>query len=284
MSRPSRAFAAVTARMPKGWGDAGRQLAILVGVDLIYELGRGVADSSRASAIHHGAQVIDFERSTHTLFEPDLQKFFLPAHWTIDVANYLYLNAQFTIALGFLIWLYLFRNESYYFVRNMFVVSMCLALIGYIGFPTAPPRMFPGDGFVDTVTKYLLGQQRLLDRQGLHQPLRGGAEHALRLRPDDRRHRRRRLPPLVGESLVGLLADPDRLGRDRHRQPLLGRLGARLARRPGLVRDRQRRTGALETGGLGLAAPRARRARPAEEVEALGRVRHTAAHGDPRTL
>ena len=36
----------------------------------------------------------------------------------------------------------------------MFVVSMCLALIGYIGFPTAPPRMFPGDGFVDTVTKY----------------------------------------------------------------------------------------------------------------------------------
>jgi membrane-associated phospholipid phosphatase len=36
----------------------------------------------------------------------------------------------------------------------MFVVSMCLALIGYIGFPTAPPRMFPGDGFVDTITKY----------------------------------------------------------------------------------------------------------------------------------
>jgi hypothetical protein len=154
MSRPSRAFAAATAWMPKGWGDAGRQLAILVGVDLIYDLGRGVADSSRASAIHHGSQVIDFERSTHTLFEPDLQKFFLPAHWTIEIANFLYLNAQFTIALGFLIWLYLFRNESYYFVRNMFVVSMCLALIGYVGFPTAPPRMFPADGFVDTVTKY----------------------------------------------------------------------------------------------------------------------------------
>ena len=82
MSSPSRAFAAATAWMPKGWGDAGRQLAILVGVDLIYDLGRGVADSSRASAIHHGSQIIDFERSTHTLFEPDLQKLFLPAHWT----------------------------------------------------------------------------------------------------------------------------------------------------------------------------------------------------------
>src|ERR1700759_120739 len=154
MSSPSRAFAAVTAWMPKGWGDAGRQLAILVGVDLIYDLGRGVADSSRALAIHHGSQVIDFGRSTHTLFEPDLQEFFLPAHWTIDVANFLYLNAQFTIALGFLIWLYLFRNESYYFVRNMFVVSMCLALIGYIGYPTAPPRMFPHEGLVDTITDF----------------------------------------------------------------------------------------------------------------------------------
>jgi hypothetical protein len=140
--------------LPKGWGDAGRQLGILVGVDLIYELGRGVADGSKAGAIDHGSQVISFERSTHTLFEPSLQKFFLPAHWTIDVANFLYINAQFSVALCFLIWLYLFRNESYYFVRNMFVVAMCLALIGYIGFPTAPPRLFPHEGFVDTVTKY----------------------------------------------------------------------------------------------------------------------------------
>src|SRR6201996_2705372 len=154
MSSPSRASAAATDWMPKGWGDAGRQLAILVGVDLIYDFGRGVADSSRADAIAHGQQIIDFERSIHTLFEPDLQKFFLPAHWTIEIGNFLYLNAQFTIALGFLIWLYLFRNESYYFVRNMFVVSMCLALIGYIGFPCAPPRLFPQDGFVDTVNKF----------------------------------------------------------------------------------------------------------------------------------
>ena len=150
----SRAFAAIGARLPKGWGDAGRQIAILVGVDVIYELGRGIADSNRADALTHGAQVIDLERATHTFFEPSLQSFFLPTHWVVDLANQLYLNAQFSIALGFLVWLYLFRNESYYFVRNMFVVSMCLALIGYIGYPTAPPRMFPAWGFVDTLAEY----------------------------------------------------------------------------------------------------------------------------------
>jgi membrane-associated phospholipid phosphatase len=150
----SRAFQWVTSKLPQGWGDAGRQIAILVGVDIGYELVRGIADSQRSVAIVHGQQVIDFERSTHTFFEPSLQSVFLPAHWLIDLANQMYLNAQFSIALGFLVWLYLFRNESYYFVRNMFVVSMGLALVGYTLYPTAPPRMFAHYGFVDTITDF----------------------------------------------------------------------------------------------------------------------------------
>ena len=142
------------ARLPQGWPDAGRQIAILALVDLAYELVRGIADGQRSVAIAHGQQVIQFEQSTHTFFEPRLQAFFLQAHWLIEIANQLYLNAQFSIALGFLIWLYLFRNQSYYFVRNMFVVSMGLALIGYTLFPTAPPRMFPEHGFVDTISAF----------------------------------------------------------------------------------------------------------------------------------
>jgi membrane-associated phospholipid phosphatase len=150
----SRAIDKVGSKLPKGWVDLWRQIGILIGVDVIYELGRGIADTSRPEALAHGQQVIDFERGLHSLFEPSVQAFFLPAHWTIDVANQLYLNAQFSIALGFLVWLYLFRNDSYYFVRNMFVVSMGLALIGYAMYPTAPPRMFPEHGFVDTIVDY----------------------------------------------------------------------------------------------------------------------------------
>jgi membrane-associated phospholipid phosphatase len=150
----SRAISAIGSRLPQGWGDLGRQIGILVGVDIAYELVRGIADGQRSEAIAHGTQVIDLERSTQTFFEPGLQAFFLPAHWLIDLANQMYLNAQFSIALGFLVWLYLFRNESYYFVRNMFVVSMGIALVGYTLYPTAPPRMFPEHGFVDTITDF----------------------------------------------------------------------------------------------------------------------------------
>ncbi len=87
---------------PQGLGRCGRQLGILALVDFAYELVRGIADGQRAVAIAHGQQVIEFERSTHTFFEPSLQALFLPAHWLIDFANQVYLNSQFTITLGFL--------------------------------------------------------------------------------------------------------------------------------------------------------------------------------------
>ena len=269
-------------------GRSGARSAILVGVDVIYELGRGVADGSRAGAIHHGAQVISFERSTHTLFEPALQKFFLPAHWTIDVANYLYLNAQFSVALAFLIWLYLFRNESYYFVRNMFVVAMCLALIGYIGFPTAPPRLFPQDGFVDTVTKYSSVNSDSSIAKVFINPyaavpsmhcafalMIGGTGVAVC------RH-------WWAKALVGLLADPDRLGRDRHRQPLLGRLGARLdgrARPPSRSPKARWRAGNPRPGaGARAAAAAPGRARSAAHPARRSSRGNAAAPapGDPR--
>jgi membrane-associated phospholipid phosphatase len=149
-----RAISAIGSRLPKGWGDLGRQVLILVGVDLAYTAVRGIADGEKSVAMANGHQVIQFEQSMGTLFEPQVQSLFLPTRWVIDLADQLYLNAQFSIALGFLVWLYLFRNESYNFVRNMFVIAMGLALVGYALYPTAPPRLYPEYGFVDTINDF----------------------------------------------------------------------------------------------------------------------------------
>ena len=72
----------------------------------------------------------------------------------IDFANFMYMNSHFVLTTGFLVWLYLRRNDSFYFVRNMFMVAMGLALVGYALFPTAPPRLFPEYGFVDTINDF----------------------------------------------------------------------------------------------------------------------------------
>ena len=36
----------------------------------------------------------------------------------------------------------------------MFMVAWCIALVGYIVYPTAPPRFFPEWGFVDSVADF----------------------------------------------------------------------------------------------------------------------------------
>jgi hypothetical protein len=66
----------------------------------------------------------------------------------------MYLNTHFIVTTCTLAFIYLFRNEHFYFVRNMFMVAMGLALVGYVLFPTAPPRMLPELGFVDSVADF----------------------------------------------------------------------------------------------------------------------------------
>ena len=70
----------------------------------------------------------------------------------------------------------------------MFMIAMAIALIGYIVFPTAPPRFMPEWGFIDTRLG-LHGRERShtqrLDQRAV-QPLRGRALDARRVRADDR--------------------------------------------------------------------------------------------------
>ena len=138
--------------LPQGYGDAARQLSLFVVAELCYEAVRGIADGQRVTAIANGQHVISFEKSIHTFFEPNLQAAFINHRWIIDFANFMYMNSHFVVTTAFLVWLYLFRNQNFYFVRNMFMVAMGLAVIGYALLPTAPPRLF--DEFTDTITKY----------------------------------------------------------------------------------------------------------------------------------
>jgi hypothetical protein len=140
--------------LPHGYGDAVKQLGLFVLAELSYEAVRGLADGARDQAMVNGANVISLEKSLHTFFEPNLQSIFIDHRWIIDFANYMYMNSHFVVTTAFLVWLYVFRNQNFYFVRNMFMVAMALAIIGYALVPTAPPRLFPQEGFVDTITDF----------------------------------------------------------------------------------------------------------------------------------
>jgi hypothetical protein len=140
---------------PKGWMDAGLQFLLFFLAYNGYQLVRGITDSGSVEAYVNAERVIGLEKSLGTFFEPGFQDAIIQhASWLVDFANFMYLNSHFVITTGFLAWLYFRRNEHFYFVRNMFIVAMGVALVGYALFPTAPPRLFPGEGFQDTIAQF----------------------------------------------------------------------------------------------------------------------------------
>jgi hypothetical protein len=52
-----------------------------------------------------------------------------------------------------LVWVYRRRREHFPLVRTTLIGSTALALVGYVLYPAAPPRL-AGLGFADTVTKH----------------------------------------------------------------------------------------------------------------------------------
>src|SRR4051794_8938115 len=138
--------------LPQGGIDALRQLVLFAGAYYAYRIVRGVVDGQVTVAFQNARHIVDAERTLGIFFEPNLQHWALNHRWIVDAANWSYVNSHFLITTTFLIWLYLARNESYYYVRNMFMVAMGLALVLYVAYPAAPPRFLPEWGFSDTVT------------------------------------------------------------------------------------------------------------------------------------
>lgn len=141
--------------LPHGWGDLFRQLAIFISVYIAYELVRGLVGVTGYRPFEDATRVIDMERHLHVFVEPTIQSWALThVHWLVDVADFTYINAHTFVTAGALLFIYLRRNDSFYFVRNMFVIAMLIALIGYSVYPTAPPRLMPQWGFIDVIQQY----------------------------------------------------------------------------------------------------------------------------------
>jgi hypothetical protein len=141
--------------LPQGWLDALRQLSLFATAYFAYRLVRGVVYTADANAAFaHARSLISIERGMHLFVEPSIQAWASGSHFVMLLASWLYVNAQGSITIAALLYLYLRHNRNFYFVRNMFVIAMAIALVGYTIFPTAPPRFMPEWGFIDTVSDF----------------------------------------------------------------------------------------------------------------------------------
>jgi membrane-associated phospholipid phosphatase len=142
----------IEGRLPKGWPDLARQVSLFGLAYLLYRLVEGAADHSSALAYAHATEVISLEQSLHVFIEPTVQSWASGSHVLMVIATYIYINAQTTILIALLLYFYLAHNRHYYFVRNTLFVAMAIGLMGYLVFPTMPPRFLGNWGFVDTIS------------------------------------------------------------------------------------------------------------------------------------
>jgi len=140
--------------LPHGWLDVLRQVSLFGLAYLAYRLVRGLVEGRATAAFQHARELIQIERTMHFFVEPSVQAWASGSHFLMDVSSWLYVNAQTSVTVGALVYLYLRHNRSFYFVRNMFMISIVIALVGYTVFPTAPPRFMPEWGFIDSVSDF----------------------------------------------------------------------------------------------------------------------------------
>ncbi len=154
--RPSTEAAGGAGRgvLPRGWADLGRQLAIWFGFLLAYQLARSLAAGDPAVALENGRRLIAFERQVTGLVELSVQGVLDFSQLLKDIASFSYWNAQFTVVGLALLWVYLRRHAAFTRLRNTILLANSLGLLGFVLLPTAPPRMFPSLGFVDTLASF----------------------------------------------------------------------------------------------------------------------------------
>jgi len=138
--------------LPRGWRDFAFQISLWLGFLLAYQVARGISRNENALAFHNAARVVQLERRLGIFVEPTIQRRLIDAGGALlHAANWTYWLSEFAVVSLALLWVYLCRYEAFIRFRNWILLTNVLGLFVYAWVPTAPPRMLPWDGFVDTL-------------------------------------------------------------------------------------------------------------------------------------
>src|SRR5690242_18189764 len=101
--------------LPHGWTDLLRQIVLFCGAYWLYRLARGLVFDQTVLAFGHAQSIVSLERSLHVFIEPTVQRWSIRTGFLNDFASWMYLNSHFVVTTVTLAFIYLFRNEHFYF-------------------------------------------------------------------------------------------------------------------------------------------------------------------------
>jgi hypothetical protein len=127
------------------------ELAMVIGVYAAYEATRGLVAGGAHVALRHAQDIVSLERSLHIFVEDSVQHAALAVPGLIGTLDFAYLTLHLSLTGAVLLWLHRRRADAYPFVRTTLLLATALAVVGYVVFPTAPPRL-SGLGIADTIS------------------------------------------------------------------------------------------------------------------------------------
>ncbi len=132
-----------------------RELALIAGAYWVYMYTRSLAfNDFGATALANAATIISFEKSLGFFWEPEWQSWAISsAKHLVIFFNWAYIITFWPILLSTGVILYLANRQRYRYYRNVVLITFIFALLGFVLFPLAPPRMIV-DQFVDTIKAF----------------------------------------------------------------------------------------------------------------------------------
>ena len=137
-------------RRPRGW----QEIAIIALGYWLYSLGRNAIPDQASIALRHARSIEHLEHWLHVDFELSLNHVVAAHGWLAQPMDYYYATLHFIVTPVVMVWLFIRRPHIYRGVRTVLVATTLIALGGFYLFPTAPPRLIAGFGYVDTVIKF----------------------------------------------------------------------------------------------------------------------------------
>jgi hypothetical protein len=125
-----------------------RELALWAAVYPLYLAVRGWSITDPEHAFADAWRVIGWERDVDLFHEAWLQQ---ALHPFAGFFSTYYMVGFGPVIASTLVWLAISRRHRYVELRTLLFAALALALVVYVAFPTAPPRLVPGLGISDTV-------------------------------------------------------------------------------------------------------------------------------------
>jgi PAP2 superfamily protein len=137
-------------RRPVWW----QEIAIIAFGYWLYTLGRNAIPEQETIAFRHGRSIQHLQDVLRLNWELSINKFVARTEWLAQVMNYYYATLHFIVTIAVMVWLFVRRSHVYRGARTVLVATTLFGLLGFVLYPTAPPRLLPQYGYVDTVLKF----------------------------------------------------------------------------------------------------------------------------------